>query len=129
MNMPFECGLDFSIRKSGPGRLAKKKFLIFESNKYELKKSLSDIAGQDPEYHSGDYQLLIRKIRNFLKVEADLKIVGASKIISDYADYQAWLIEKKITEGHSEAEALNLPTQERIDEMQTWMNEGKPLVS
>lgn len=129
MNMPFECGLDFGLRKSGPGRLAKKKFLIFESNKYELKKSLSDIAGQDPEYHSGDYQLLIRKIRNFLKVEADLKIVGASKIISDYADYQAWLIEKKITEGHSEAEALNLPTQERIDEMQTWMNEGKPLVS
>jgi hypothetical protein len=129
MNMPFECGLDFGLRKSGNRQLAGKKFLIFENNKYELKKSLSDIAGQDPEHHNGDYQVLIRKIRDFLKVEADLKIAGTSKILSDYADYQAWLVEKKIAEGHSEEEALNLPTQERIDEMQTWVKEGKPLLA
>jgi hypothetical protein len=36
------------------------------------------------------------------------------------------MIEKKIHEGHSEKEALNLPTRERLDEMQRWNDLGRP---
>jgi len=127
MNMPFECGLDFGFRKSGNAMLRRKKFLIFEHSRYDLKKSMSDIAGQDPEHHNGDYQIVIRKFRDFLRVEAGINIAGPTKVISDYTDFQAWLVEKKISEGHSEAEALSLPTRERIDEMKFWLKAGKPL--
>jgi hypothetical protein len=126
MNMPFEFGIDVGIRRSGGGRFNTEKFLIFEENQYELKRSLSDIAGQDVEAHQGDYEIVIRKVRNFFRVEAGIHAPGPSKIISDYVTFQAWMVEKKISEGHSEHDALHLPTQERIDEMKTWMDLKMP---
>jgi hypothetical protein len=41
--------------------------------------------------------------------------------------FQGWMTEKKISEGHSEKEALRLPTRERIDEMKDWVAMGMPL--
>ena len=55
MNMPFEFGVDFGHRLSGGAKYKQKKFLVFEKNRFDLKSSLSDIAGQDAEYHeAGD---------------------------------------------------------------------------
>ncbi len=36
------------------------------------------------------------------------------------------MTEKKIYEGHSETDAVNLPTRERLDEMKVWIELGKP---
>ena len=36
------------------------------------------------------------------------------------------MTEKKIYEGHSEKEAINLPTRERLDEMNDWIKLDKP---
>ena len=126
MNMPFEFGVDFGLRLSGNARYKQKKFLVFEKNRFDLKSSLSDIAGQDAEYHEDSLELIVRKSRHFLKVEAKITAPGPKQIIADYATFQAWLIEKKIGEGHSEDEAIDLPTGERIEEMQVWLSKGKP---
>lgn len=126
MNMPFEYGVDVGLRRSGPKKLRGKKFLIFERNQYDLKKALSDIAGQDVEYHEGDFAKIIKQIREFLRVEARISAPGPSKIIGEYATFQGWLIAKKLSEGHSEKEALSLPTSERIDEMNAWIAAGRP---
>lgn len=125
MNMPFEYGVDVGIRRCG-GRFGSKKFLIFEEVPYDLKRALSDAAGQDVEAHHGSYEAVIQKVRNFFRVEANVRAPGPSKLISDYITCQGWMIEKKISEGHSEQEAINLPTQERIDEMFAWIEAGKP---
>lgn len=127
MNMPFEFGVDLGLRRSGIANLDKKKFLIFEEKPYDLKSSLSDIAGQDAEFHYCNYELVIKKIRNFFRVEANIHAPGPSRIISDYATFQGWMTEKKISEGHSEEEAMNLPTRERLDEMKVWIQLGKPV--
>jgi len=37
------------------------------------------------------------------------------------------MTEKKIHEGHSEDEAMSLPTRERLDEMKIWIALGKPI--
>jgi len=126
MNMPFELGVDFGMRQSGNKPYNLKKFLIFEETQYDLKKSLSDMAGQDVEHHRGDYELVIRKVRDFFRVEAGISAAGPSRIISDYSTFQGWMIEKKIYEGHSEREALTLPTRERIEEMASWNIAGRP---
>ena len=126
MNMPFELGMDVGFRRSGIENLREKKFLIFEENQYDLKKAISDIAGQDVQYHNNDFETVIEKVRNFFRVEAELAAPGPSRLISEYATFQGWMMEKKLYEGHSENEVLRLPTRERLDEMKCWMELGRP---
>lgn len=126
MNMPFEFGIDLGFRRSGSGRSIEKKFLIFENEQYDLKRTLSDIAGQDVEFHRCKFELVIEKVRNFFRVEGNVAAPGPSRLISDYATFLGWMTEKKIHEGHSENEAKNLPTRERLDEMKNWIDMNKP---
>lgn len=126
MNMPFELGLDMGRRRAPDQETNDKKFLIFEKDPYELKRCLSDISGVDVAFHREDYQLVIKKLRDFLRVEAGCELPGATALEDEYAIFQGWMTEKKISEGHTEQEALELPTQERLDEMHAWMAQDRP---
>lgn len=126
MNMPFEFGIDYGIRQSARGRLKNKKFLVFETARFDLKSALSDIAGQDVEHHDDNYISVVKSIRDFFCIEANVAAEGPLRILDQYATFLGWLTEKKISEGHSEQQALNLPTQERISEMWVWRDNGNP---
>lgn len=126
MNMPFELGMDVGFRRSGIENLREKKFLIFEANQYDLKKAISDIAGQDVQFHNNDFAKVIEEVRNFFRVEAGFAAPGPSRLISEYATFQGWMTEKKLYEGHSEDEVLRLPSRERLDEMKCWVELDKP---
>lgn len=127
MNMPFELGVDFGIRLCSNDLPSEKKFLIFERDPYDLKRALSDINGQDVEAHRNDYQNVIKKVRDFFRVEGQMDIAGAMRLKSDYETFQGWLLELKLSEGHSQSDALSLPTAERLDAMKHWIDIGKPL--
>lgn len=126
MNMPFEFGLDFGLRHSGKAPFQQKKFLVFESQRYDLKAALSDFAGQDVEAHNNQYQTAISKVRDFFAIEAAIRGPGPTLISSKYESFLGWLIDKKISEGHSEAESLNLPVAEHIDEILDWLDREQP---
>ena len=126
MNMPFEFGIDMGFRRSPDKRTDRKKFIIFEKEQYDLKKALSDIAGFDVEFHQGNFQLVIKKLRNFLRVVVGRELPGEKKLYSEYSTFLGWMTEKKISEGHTKEEAIELPTQERLDEMFEWMERGRP---
>lgn len=126
MNMPFELGLDMGWRRAPDPASSDKKFLIFEKNSYELKRSLSDINGVDVAVHSNDFQKVIRGVRDFLKVEAGCNLPGPAALVDQYSIFLGWMTEKKIYEGHTEEEALELPTQERLEEMKDWVRLDKP---
>lgn len=128
MNMPFEFGIDFGFRHAGDERLGSKQFLVFERNRYDLKRSLSDIAGMDVECHRDNFEEVIKNVRDFFRVQAGIKAPGAAKLEADYTTFQGWMTEFKIHEGHSEREALTLPTRERLDAMCRWIDDGKPAV-
>lgn len=126
MNMPFELGLDMGFRMAPDKATNNKKFLIFEKNRYDLKRTLSDLAGMDVAFHNDDIQKIIKKVRDFLSVEAGRHLPGATQIEWNYFTFLGWMMEKKIFEGHTEDEAKDLPTQEILDEMKIWVNSGKP---
>jgi len=126
MNMPFEYGIDVGLRRCGDRFYSDKKFLIFEKNRFDFKKALSDIAGQDVAAHENNFEIIIGEVRNFFRVEAGIDIPGRARLLGEYATFQGWMTEKKIDEGHSEDEATALPTRERLDEMQNWLRLGKP---
>jgi hypothetical protein len=127
MNMPFELGMDMGWRRAPDVQSNDKKFLIFEKEPYELKRSLSDLAGTDIAWHNGDYQRVIRALRDFLVVEAQAALPGPTLLESEYQDFLGWMTEKKVSEGHTEDEALNLPTAERLNELITWRAAGMPI--
>jgi len=125
MNMPFELGLDLGIRRAADDLPSPKKFLIFEQVAHETKRVLSDLAGQDVEAHQGRFDEVLRRTRNFFRVEAEIDLPGAHRI-ADYGTFQGWMVEKKVSEGHSERDALRLPTSEKLAEMRAWVAAGKP---
>lgn len=127
MNMPFELGLDMGRRRAPDEETNDKKFLIFEKEPYELKKCLSDLAGVDVSHHKDDYLKIIKALRDFFTVEAGCELPGVTKLDGDYQDFQSWMIEKKIDEGHTEKEAIDIPTKERLSEMHQWMDAGRPV--
>ncbi|MGJ5620273.1 hypothetical protein [Sulfitobacter sp. MF3-043] len=126
MNMPFELGLDMGRRRAPDTETNDKQFIIFEKEPYELKRCLSDLAGVDVEFHRDNFELVIEKLRNFLRVQAGCNLPGRSALAGEYYTFQGWMTEKKIFEGHTEAEATELPTQERLDEMKKWMSLARP---
>ena len=124
MNMPFELGLDMGFRRFAQGGATQKKFIIFQKERFDLDKSLSDLSGADVEFHEDDIEILFKKLRDFLKVEVGCRLPGAAKLEHDYLTFQGWLTSKKINEGHSVKDAHHLPARELIDEASVWMAKG-----
>jgi hypothetical protein len=66
MNMPFELGIDYGVKKCGSKKEFKsKQMLILESKRYQYKKALSDFSGKDIYYHNNEPQKLISIIRDW----------------------------------------------------------------
>lgn len=126
MNMPFEFGVDLGFRRARDSIFSSKRFIIFECDQYDLKRALSDLAGADVEFHNNDFRKAIKKLRDFFSSEAKIPLPGLTKIETDYYTFLGWMTEKKISEGHTEAEAKELPTAERLSEMVEWVLLGGP---
>jgi len=59
-NMPFELGLSVAHEKSTPGK--SHRWLVCESRRFRLAKSLSDLNGTDPFIHEGTVAGLFREL-------------------------------------------------------------------
>lgn len=71
MNMPLELGVYIGCRQYHPdAKHRSKKYLVFEGNAFDLKKSLSDLNGQDVKNHQGDVLAIIRGVRDWLDDKA-----------------------------------------------------------
>ncbi len=120
LNMPLELGLDYGCKQFfGNGREVKN-FLILEEEKYRYQATISDLAGCDIEIHNGDYQLAVRKVRNWLVSVANAENVGAQKILNAYADFQEWYYERQLNAGFSDEDIQDYPTVELLAAMEEW---------
>ncbi|MCJ2057814.1 hypothetical protein MKL09_14770 [Methylobacterium sp. J-048] len=128
LNMPFEYGIDWACRRwFGSGRDAKR-LLVLEEKPYRYQASISDISGSDIQYHQADYQIAVRKVRNWLVSEAGIAAPGAARILAHYADFQGWYDEKRHTDGFSAADIADYTTPELLQAMLDWVSLGQPIV-
>ena len=126
--MPFELGMDWGCKQYfGKGRDVKS-FLILEEKRYRYQAALSDISGCDIQTHNGDYQIAVRKVRNWLVSEAKIVAEPAAKILGHYADFQGWYYENQLKLGFSEADIEDYDTSELLAGMVNWMAIGKPVL-
>jgi hypothetical protein len=125
--MPFELGIDYGCRQYfGRGRESKK-ILILEEKPYRYQAAISDLSGCDIEFHGGDYQKAVRKVRNWLVSEAGARPDGAARILGKYVDFQEWHYETQLAAGFSEEDIRDYPTKELLDAMKLWVVRGEPL--
>ncbi len=108
MNMPFELGIDYGLRKCGLDPLNTKQFLILEAVKYDYMKAVSDINGFDIKVHGNSTERLFQCLYSWSS--ETLKISRQDpplKLFYDYIDFNAYLFSSKATELGSEKLASN----------------------
>jgi hypothetical protein len=127
MNMPFELGIDYASRAFHDDHRSAKRLLILDEKQYRYQAALSDISGCDIEIHRGDYQIAMRKVRNWLVTEAAIIAEPANRIHGHYADFQGWYYNRRLADGWSEDDIKDYPTTELLGAMETWIATGKPV--
>jgi hypothetical protein len=128
LNMPFELGLDYGCRFFGSREYSDKRALILEEKPYRYQASLSDLAGVDIKQHKGSYEGAIEAVRSWLVSEVGVVLSGASAIISRYADFQSWHLEREAELRQSTPEDIKAyPVPELLEAMREWcaLGQGK----
>jgi len=118
--MPFELGLDFGCRRYGSGRLGEKVILVLEEQRYRYQAAISDLAGSDIEAHHGDYQIAVRKVRNWLAGMPGFEGIGGARVLADYEEFQRWHIQRQRNRGFSDEDIRDYSTPELLSAMFDW---------
>jgi hypothetical protein len=108
MNMPFELGMDYGMRKSGLPPLDTKQFLVLGAANYDYMKALSDINGFDIKVHSNDTLKLFDCLYSWFS--ETLKIYKQDpplKTFYEFSDFNTSLFEEKLAEFGSDKLATN----------------------
>lgn len=121
LNMPFELGIDYCCRRIGEDPLSRKHILILEEKHYRYQAAISDLAGSDIEAHDGNYEVAVRKIRNWLVGLRGFERIGPARILAEYEDFQQWHYEKQLEDGFSEQDIQDYPTAELLQKMTEWV--------
>lgn len=127
LNIPFELGVDYGCRQYSEKIHKLKKILVLEEENYRYQIALSDLSGCDIQAHEGNYQIAVRKVRNWLVNEAGAANHGASRILDAYTDFQEWYYEEQLRAGFSDEDIKDYPTKELLAFMNDWVAKGKPL--
>ncbi|HYF54260.1 MAG TPA: hypothetical protein VEA41_08370 [Salinarimonas sp.] len=129
LNMPFELGIDYGFRRYSGAGGNRKRILILEEKPYRYRIALSDLSGCDVENHGADFQVAIRKVRNWLVSEAGIAAVASTRIVTRYTDFQGWYYERQLQQGFSDEDIKDYPTKELMDAMMEWVEIGRPILA
>jgi len=131
LNMPFELGIDFGLRRFNKD-FSDKRSLILETEKYEYMKALSDINGMDIKNHYDIPEKLVGCLRSWFSETVGLRNLNSpDKIYSDFIQFNTDLYRKKMykyagkhnateAEKFADTEINNLTIPEYIDEIKEW---------
>jgi hypothetical protein len=87
-NMPLELGLFLSAKYFGDKEQQKKSCLILDREPYWYQSYISDIAGQDIEAHDDSPEMLVKRVRNWLREKSGRKsIPGGKEIFRRYQKF------------------------------------------
>lgn len=89
-NMPLELGVFLGAKRFGSKRQRRKNCLILEQRRYQSKKFVSDISGQDAEAHGNNPRKLVSVVRNWLRASSGRSgMPGGGEIWRRFRDFQS----------------------------------------
>ena len=78
-----------AAKRFGVGILKTKRCIIFEKQKYEYQKYISDLSGQDIHSHGGNIKALIAELATWLRTQSrDAKVPGGQKIVEEFRAFR-----------------------------------------
>jgi hypothetical protein len=93
-NMPFELGLFMGAQRFGPGSQRRKIALILDAERYRFQRCCSDIAGQDGAEHRNQFDLAMRRVRDWLAATPERRRIvlpGGHTLVERYRRFQRQL--------------------------------------
>ena len=127
MNMPFELGIDYGTRVSGPPKMRGKQFLILEKNRYAFHKAISDMSGVDIKDHKNQPIRLIQVTREwFVETVGLRRLPGYETLWSRFTDFTTALSRKRKEISFSVEELNRMPIPEYLDFLQEWIDDNYP---
>lgn len=119
LNMPFELGIDYGLRKFNP-QFSDKRSLILETDRYDYMRAISDINGFDIKNHGDIPVKLVECVRAWFAETVKLTNLNASdKVYSDFLDFNTVLFQQKMIKyllEHNSTQAEKFAKKE-IEEM------------
>jgi len=119
LNMPFELGIDYGLRKFNPN-YNDKRALILGTERYEYMKAISDINGFDIKHHDDSPLKLFECLRAWFSETVKVRDLNSSeKVFTDFIEYNKSLFERKLAkynESHTSTQSERYATKE-IEEM------------
>jgi hypothetical protein len=89
-NMPFEAGLAVGATRFEPAGRCRRDFLVLDAEPFRDKRTLSDLAGQDPRIHHNDPEQVVGAVRRFLAAKSTgRRTRGATKIWERFQQFRA----------------------------------------
>ena len=121
LNMPFELGLDVGCRIFGNPRLAQKRCLILEAERYRYQAAISDLSNSDIAVHGNDPLAALTEVRHWLAGEAGIRAPGPSALWGRFTDFMADNYDALIARGFSARDIENLPIRELLPCIRDWI--------
>jgi len=132
LNMPFELGIDYGLRKFN-NSYSDQRSLILETKKYDYMKAISDINGFDIKNHNDTPLKLVECLRSWFSETIGLRnLNSAGKIYnSDFIAFNTHLFRLKMNkyagqhtsteaENFADSEIQQMTLPEYIDEIKKW---------
>jgi hypothetical protein len=96
LNMPFELGLDYSLKYFSDNHKTKK-FLILETSNYDYRKALSDISGLDIKSHKDNPEKIVDCLVAWFVETVGLRKIGSPmKIYYEFLEFNKKLYDEKL---------------------------------
>jgi hypothetical protein len=89
-NMPFEFGLFLGAQRYGAVAQRRKQCLVMDKKPHRFQVFISDIAGQDVHSHDDQVDVLIARVRNFLRtISGSPLLPSPSTIRRDFSRFES----------------------------------------
>jgi hypothetical protein len=122
MNMPFELGIEYGCRAFSNGRLAEKRCLILEKERFDYMKALSDLSGVDIKSHNNDPIGIVRATRNWFVETVGLRnVASATSIWVRFNSFMSDFYDQRTQEGFSDEDLSFMPVPEFIGFIRQWV--------
>jgi len=126
-NMPFLLGLDIGCKTYGTKKQQQKRILILEEESFRHKITLSDLAGNDIEYHQNDVKMLFTKLRKwFYKLGIEIEV--GNDMHDKYVSFLFYFVEIISKKNYSQLDMEQISKSEFIKFCKDWCIHKKQLI-